>query len=97
MTHGLVQKMVDVAALSTYVVWICTCNVRDWRKESKCTERRQSLVELGEQLVKPLITRRLDMPMHLRQNITDAISTVADKLNLTSGIATMRADRPQSG
>lgn len=88
-------NVVDVAALASFILWIC--NVPDWRKESKWSRRRQFLVELGEELVKPLILRRLQMRMNLRKNITDAISTVADKLNLVSELTTITAEKPKSG
>jgi len=52
--------MVDLAALASFVVLMC--DVPDWRKESTLARRRQFIVELGEQLVKPLISRRLEMP-----------------------------------
>ena len=88
-------NMVDVAALASFVIWIC--NVPDWRKESKWSRRRQFLVELGEQLVKTIIIRRPQMPTHLRQDIRDAIATVSDKLHLTRDMVTTATERPQSG
>jgi len=88
-------NMVDVAALASFTVWLC--NVTDWRKESKCARRRHFLVELGEQLVKPLISRRLRMPTNLRQNVRDAISTVGAKLQLANELATTPTDKQASG
>jgi len=88
-------NMVDVAALASFTVWLC--NVPDWRKVSKCARRRHFLVELGEQLVKPLISRRLGMPTTLRQNVRDAISTVGAKLQLANELATTPTDKPASG
>ena len=87
--------MVDLAALASFVVLMC--DVPDWRKESTLARRRQFIVELGEQLVKPLISRRLEMPTHLRQNIRDAMATVGEKLKLADEHATVRAYKPTSG
>ena len=69
----------------------------DWRKESKSARRRHFLAELGEQLAKPLICRRLEMPTNLRQNIKDAIATVGAKLQLANELAATAADKQASG
>jgi len=88
-------NMVDIAALASFIVWLR--NEPDWRKESKCARRRHFLVELGEQLAKPLISRRLGMPSNLCQNMRDAIATVGAKLQLANELATTPVDKSASG
>jgi Transposase IS4 len=65
-------NMIDVAALASYIVWIS--HFPEWRQESKWSRRRQFLVELGESLVKPEISRRAENPATLRQQIKAAMS-----------------------
>jgi Transposase IS4 len=50
-------NLIDVAALASYIVWLC--NFPNWRIQKRCSRRRLFLQMLGEELVEDLLQERL--------------------------------------
>ena len=63
-------NMVDVAAVASYVIWLC--NFPNWRIKKRCTRRRIFLMELGEFLVEDLLQERLNNPRALQKSVKAA-------------------------
>lgn len=63
-------NMVDVAAVASYVIWLC--NFPNWRMKKRRTRRRLFLMELGECLVEDLLQERLNNPRALQKSVKSA-------------------------
>ena len=63
--------MIDVAALASYVIWLC--NFPNWKRKKHCNRRRIFLSQLGEALVDDLIQQRMQNPRALQKSVKFAL------------------------
>ena len=67
----LFLNLIDVAALASYIVWLC--NFPNWRIQKRCSRRRLFLQMSCEELVEDLLQERVHKPQVLQKSVKSAL------------------------